>query len=189
MNGRKGEEENGGLDILLSRTEKEPASSRCDCRMAAGNWAVGRFLFPYSLLASFPAHMSPPSEATIRALAATFTPSLQGDPAQLRRIYSNFCYVYGDLPSATRTKLALLVRVIEAFSWLRYGRALADLSPERREALCRTMTNAPIGRLRAGFGGLRSLVLNATYTEPGMWDRIDYAGPTVGRSGMGESDA
>ena len=44
--------------------------------------------------------VSPPLEATIRALAATFTPSLQEDTAQLRRIYSNVCYVYGDLPSA-----------------------------------------------------------------------------------------
>lgn len=123
--------------------------------------------------------MSPPSEDTIRALAATFTPSLRGDTAQLRRIYSNFCYVYGDLPSATRTKLALLVRVIEGFSWLRYGRALSDLSSEQRDALCRTIADVPIGRLQAGFGGLRSLVLNATYTEPGMWDRIDYAGPTA----------
>lgn len=130
--------------------------------------------------------MLPPSDTTIRALAATFTPSLQGDAAQLRRIYSNFCYVYGDLPSDTRTKLALLVRVIEAFSWVRYGRALADLSPERRDALCRTIASAPIGRLQAGFGGLRSLILNATYTEPGMWARIDYAGPTVGNWRVGE---
>ena len=106
--------------------------------------------------------MSPPSEDTIRALAATFTPSLQGDDAQLRRIYSNFCYVYGDLPSGTRTKLALLVRGVEGLSWLRYGRALSALSPEQRDALCRTIADAPIGRLQAGFGGLRSLVLNAT---------------------------
>jgi hypothetical protein len=152
-------------------------------RLAIG--AEGWFLFPYTLFSSCLKGMSPPSEATIRALAATFTPSLRGDTAQLRRIYSNFCYVYGDLPSATRTKLALLVRVIEAFSWLRYGRALSGLSMERRESLCRTMANAPIGRLQAGFGGLRSLVLNATYTEPGMWERIDYAGPTVGREGVG----
>lgn len=123
--------------------------------------------------------MSPPAESTIQALAATFTPSLQGDRAQLRRVYSTFLYVYGDLPAGTRTKLALLVRAIEAFSWLRYGQALTNLSPERRDALCRTMANAPIGRLQAGFGGLRSLVLNATYTEPGLWARIGYAGPTV----------
>lgn len=132
--------------------------------------------------------MAPPSEATIQALAATFTPSLRGDAVRLRRIYSNFLYVYGDLPSATRTKLALLVRGIEGLSWLRYGRALSDLSPDRRDALCRTIADAPIGRLQAGFAGLRSLVLNATYTEPVMWDRIDYAGPTVGRGGMGKRE-
>jgi hypothetical protein len=124
--------------------------------------------------------VSPPAEPTIQALAATITPSLTGDRAQLRRVYSNFLYVYGDLPADTRTKLALLVRVIETLSWLRYGRAFASLSPDRRTALCRWLADAPIPRLQAGFGGLRSLVLNATYTEPGMWERIGYAGPTVG---------
>jgi hypothetical protein len=124
--------------------------------------------------------VSPPAEPTIQALTATFTPSLEGDRAQLRRIYSNFLYVYGDLPSDTRTKLALLVRVIEGISWLRYGQAFASLAPDRRTALCRWLADAPVGRLQAGVGGLRSLVLNATYTEPGMWERIGYAGPTVG---------
>lgn len=81
--------------------------------------------------------MSPPAEPTIQALAATFTPSLEGDRPQLRRVYSNFLYVYGDLPAGTRTKLALLVRVIEGLSWLRYGRSVSALSPDRRSALCR----------------------------------------------------
>ena len=126
-----------------------------------------------------PGPVSPPAEPTIQAIAATITPSLAGDRAQLRRVYSNFLYVYGDLPADTRTKLALLVRVIETLSWLRYGRAFASLSPDRRTVLCRWLADAPIPRLQAGFGGLRSLVLNATYTEPGMWDRIGYAGPTV----------
>lgn len=126
--------------------------------------------------------VSPPAESTIRALAATFTPSLADDRAQLRRVYSNFLYVYGDLPADTRTKLAVLVRVIEAASWLRYGQSFSALSPEHRDALCRRLGDAPIPRLQAGFGGLRSLVLNATYTEPGQWERIGYAGPTVGES-------
>ena len=129
--------------------------------------------------------LSPPAEPTIQALVATITPSLAGDHAQLRRVYSNFLYVYGDLPADTRTKLSILVRVIETLSWLRYGRAFASLSPDRRTALCRWLADAPIPRLQAGFGGLRSLVLNATYTEPGMWERIGYAGPTVEADDLG----
>jgi hypothetical protein len=132
--------------------------------------------------------MTPPFEPTIQALAATFTPSLAGDRAQLRRVYSNFLYVYGDLPADTRTKLSLLVRVIETLSWLRYARSFAALSPDRRTALCRWLADAPISRLQAGFGGLRSLVLNATYTEPGMWERIGYAGPTVGEDQEPDSE-
>lgn len=123
--------------------------------------------------------VSPPSEQTIRALTATLTPSLEGDRERLARIYSNFLYVYGDLPPSTQTKLSVLVRAIEGMSWLRYARSFPALSPERREALCRWLLDAPVGRLQAGFAGLRSLILNATYTEPVMWDRIDYAGPTL----------
>ena len=129
--------------------------------------------------------MSPPSESTIQVLAATITPSLEGDRAQLRRVYSNFLYVYGDLPADTRTKLALLVRVIEGVSWLRYAQSFASLAPARRTALCRWLADAPVPRLQAGFVGLRSLVLNATYTEPGMWERIGYAGPTVEADDLG----
>jgi hypothetical protein len=132
--------------------------------------------------------MTPPSEPTIQALAATFTPSLAGDRAQLRRVYSNFLYVYGDLPADTRTKLALLVRVIEGLSWLRYGQSFAALDADRRDTLCRWLADAPIARLQAGFGGLRSLILNATYTEPGMWERIGYAGPTVGEDQEPDSE-
>jgi hypothetical protein len=130
----------------------------------------------------------PPAEPTIQALAATFTPSLQDDPEQRRRVYSNFLYVYGDLPADTRTKLAILVRVIETLSWLRYAQSFAALAPDRRTALCRWLADIPLARLQAGFGGLRSLVLNATYTEPGMWTRIGYAGPTVGEGPERDSE-
>lgn len=129
--------------------------------------------------------MSPPSETTVQALAATFTPSLQGDEARLRRIYSNFLYIYGDLPTDTQTKLAILVRILEGMSWLRYGRSLPSLSLNRRDTLCRTVANAPVGRLQAGLSGLRSLIFNATYTEPVMWETIGYAGPTIEQDGSG----
>lgn len=132
--------------------------------------------------------MSLPSESTIQALAATITPSLENDSARLRRIYSNFAYVYGDLPGDTQTKLALLVRIIEGLSWLRYQQSFSSLGPDAREQLCRSMAEAPIGRLQAGFSGLRSLVLNATYTEPVMWSRIGYDGPTIDRGGAAGRD-
>jgi hypothetical protein len=131
--------------------------------------------------------VSPPSEATIQALAATLTPSLTEDDERLRRIYSNFCYIYGDLPDDTQTKLALLVRVIEGWSWLRHGRSIASLSLDHRTALCQSIATAPIGRLQAGFSGLRALLFNATYTEPVTWDQIGYAGPTIDE-GVGERE-
>ena len=123
--------------------------------------------------------MTPPSEADIRALAEVITPSLQGDDAMLARVYSNFLYFFGDLPEDARTKIGLLVRAIGVYSRVRTGRTFSDLPPSRRHDLCRHLADAPVGKLQAGFGGLRSLVLMATYTEPGMWDRIDYAGPTI----------
>jgi len=123
--------------------------------------------------------MSPPPEPTIRALAEVMTPSLQGDDEKLARVYSNFLYFFGDLPDDSRQKLNLFVRVVGGWSRLRTGRALADVPVDRREQLCRSLAEAPIGKLQAGFTGLRSLILMATYSEPMMWDAIGYSGPTV----------
>ena len=44
---------------------------------------------------------------------------------------------------------------------------------------CTAFAEAPIGKLQAGFSGLRSLVLMATYSEPALWERIDYPGPSI----------
>jgi len=107
------------------------------------------------------------------------TPSLQGDAAKLARVYSTFCYTFGDLPAKSRRKLSLFVRVVELWSRLRTGRALPDLPLDRRHQLCTTLADAPIATLQAGFTGLRSLILMATYSEPMMWDAIGYPGPTV----------
>jgi hypothetical protein len=123
--------------------------------------------------------MAPPSERTICALAEVMTPSLQGDEAKLARVYSTFLYTFGDLPADSRRKLSLLVHVLNGWSRLRTGRALADVPVDRREQLCRAVAEAPIDTLAAGFTGLRSLILMATYSEPMMWDAIGYSGPTV----------
>jgi hypothetical protein len=123
--------------------------------------------------------LRPPSEATITALAEVITPSLQGDGGTLARVYSNFLYFFGDLPEDSRRKLSVLAGAIRAFSRLRYGRALENLPVHKRHRLCTALADAPVGKLQAGFGGLRSLILIATYSEPALWDRIDYDGPTI----------
>lgn len=124
--------------------------------------------------------MSPPSERDIRALAEVITPSLEGDDEKLARVYSNFLYVFGDLPDDSRRKLTLFVGLLRLWSRLRTGRALPDVPVDRREQLCRSVADAPVAKIQAGFTGLRSLILMATYSEPMMWDAIGYSGPTVG---------
>lgn len=107
------------------------------------------------------------------------TPSLADDTAALSRVYSNFVYLWGDLPADSRRKLGLFVAVLNGLSWLRFGCSLAALSPDCCAHLLRTLSRVPIATLQAGVTGLRSLLLMATYSEPLTWDRIDYDGPTV----------
>jgi len=126
---------------------------------------------------------APPPEDDVCALAEVVTPSLQGDAAMQARVYSNFLYFFGDLPADSRTKLSLFVRAVGLLCRIRHGAAFADLPVSTRHAVCKRLADAPVGRLQAGFTGLRSLVLMATYTEPAYWDRIDYDGPTVGAEG------
>jgi len=123
--------------------------------------------------------VNPPAESDITALAEVFTPSLQGEGETLARVYANFLYFFGDLPDDSRTKLSLFVGVMRTASRLRYGRALADLPVSKRHRLCTAFAEAPVGKLQAGFSGLRSLVLMATYSEPALWDRIGYTGPSM----------
>ena len=121
----------------------------------------------------------PPAESHIQALAATMTPSLSDDAEALSRVYSNFVFLWGDLPADSRRKLGVFVTVLNGLSWLRFGCSLGTLSHDRCARLLRSLGNAPVDKLQAGVTGLRSLLLMATYSEPLTWDRIDYAGPTI----------
>ncbi len=132
--------------------------------------------------------MSPPAKRDILAAAEVITPSLQGEAATQERVWENFLYFYGDLDADAQQKLGLFVTVLRGLSRLRYLRAYPDLPPEQRHQFFAAMETAIIPKLQAGFNALRSLLLMATYTEPSLWDRIGYDGPTVGEEGMGKGE-
>lgn len=123
---------------------------------------------------------APPDKRDILAAAEVITPSLQGDAAMQERVWTNFLYFYGDLDDDAQQKLGWLVTALRTLSRVRYLRAYPDLAPNTRHRFFAAMENAFIPKLRAGFNGLRSLLLMATYTDPSAWDRIGYEGPTVG---------
>ena len=127
---------------------------------------------------------TPPAKRDILAAAEVITPSLQGQTDVQERVWENFLYFYGDLDADAQQKLSLLVTVFRTLSRVRYLRAYPDLSPEQRHQFFAAMETAFIPKLQAGFNALRSLLLMATYTEPSLWARIGYEGPTVEEGGM-----
>jgi hypothetical protein len=131
---------------------------------------------------------TPPDKRDILAAAEVITPSLQGDTETQERVWTNFLYFYGDLDADSQQKLGLLVTVLRGLSRIRYLRAYPDLSPATRHRFFAAMETAFIPKLQAGFNAFRSLLLMATYTEPSMWDRVGYDGPTVGEEGMASGE-
>ncbi|PQJ34896.1 hypothetical protein BSZ35_10090 [Salinibacter sp. 10B] len=72
----------------------------------------------------------------------------------------------GDLPADTKTKPALLVRGLEAWSGLRYGRSISALDADRRTALCDGMHERKRGCMEARQKGrMREWKHSKTGTE------------------------
>lgn len=131
---------------------------------------------------------SAPDKRDILAAAEIITPSLEDDAETQERVWENFLYFYGDLDADSQRKIGLFVTVLRGLSRVRYLRAYPDLSPATRHRFFAAMETAFIPTLQAGFNAFRSLLLMATYTEPSVWDRIGYDGPTVRDEGMASGE-
>jgi len=84
-------------------------------------------------------------------------------------------------PASVRSQLVLFVRVLSLLAFLRFGRGLAALDPERTLKLLSTLERAPVLLLRRGTWGLRTLAFMGVYAQPEVRRRIGYAAGCRGR--------
>ena len=85
-------------------------------------------------------------------------------------------------PPAQRRQLVLLVRAIDWIARLRYGRGLVRLPPAQRYQLLAGLSIAPVGLLRRGIWGLRTLIMLGWYTQPEVAAGLGYRASAEGWS-------
>ncbi len=79
-----------------------------------------------------------------------------------------------DRPRNIRRQFALFLGVIRWAPLLRFGAPFDRLAPEHRDAVLRWFMDAPLGKLRSGFWGLRVLIFMGHYGQPEVWPAIRY---------------
>jgi hypothetical protein len=79
-----------------------------------------------------------------------------------------------DRPRSIRRQFALFLGVIRWAPLLRFGAPFDRLAPGRRDAVLRWLMDAPLGKLRSGFWGLRVLIFMGHYGQPEVWPAIRY---------------
>ena len=84
----------------------------------------------------------------------------------------------GDRPREVRKKFATFLGVLRWAPVLRYGAPFDRLSGARQDAVLRWFEDAPIGLLRQGLWGLKSVVFMGYYGRAEVWEEIGYA-PSV----------
>jgi len=62
-----------------------------------------------------------------------------------------------------------------------YVHRFSELRAEDQDEVLRAIATSRLEVLRAGFEGLKSLVMMGYYRDPRTWPILDYAGPTIGR--------
>jgi hypothetical protein len=96
----------------------------------------------------------------IISIAQTFI-SLKVDK---ERYLENFYHILNGFDKESSTKLLKLIKVLNFFSILRYFKPICSISESGRNHLLNLFYNAPIGKLRGGINGLRSLCLLSFYS-------------------------
>lgn len=89
----------------------------------------------------------------------------------------------GDRPQSMCRQLALFLTVLDIAPIVRWGRPLGRLDSVRAERVLRWFQEAPIGKLRQGFWGLKTLIYMGYYGRNEVWPELGYAPSISGGSG------
>jgi hypothetical protein len=80
-----------------------------------------------------------------------------------------------DRPADVRKKFATFLGVLRWAPVVRYGAPFDRLRPDTQDAVLRWFEDAPIGLLRQGLWGLKSMVFMGYYGRAEVWHEIGYA--------------
>ena len=72
-------------------------------------------------------------------------------------------------------KFGVFLGVLRWAPVVRYGRLFPGLRPDRQDAVLRWVESAPLGLLRQGTWGLKSMAFMGYYGRVEAWEEIGYA--------------
>jgi len=78
-------------------------------------------------------------------------------------------------PPQVRRQLGLFLTLLRWLPALRYGAPFERLAPARQEAVLAHFHDCPVGRLRQGFWGLKTLVFMGYYGRAEVGEGLGYA--------------
>jgi hypothetical protein len=97
------------------------------------------------------------------------------DRAGLGHFYSIVDRALMGRPPEVRKQFAIFLGVVRWTPLFRYGVPFEKLRPERQDAVLRWFEDCPVGLLRTGFWGLKSVVFMGYYARTEVWEEIGYA--------------
>ncbi len=81
----------------------------------------------------------------------------------------------GERPESMQRQLALFLKVLDVAPYMRWGRPLGRLDTARSERALLWFQEAPIGKIRQGFWGLKTLVFMGYYGQSAVWPEVGYS--------------
>lgn len=111
----------------------------------------------------------------LRAIGTTVVPEATHlDDAGWAALEATVAAALASRPGALQRQFLLFVRAVEWLPALRYGRRFTRLDPERRTRVLVTLQDSPLGLVRRGLWGLRTLLLMGYYGRPAAAREIGY---------------
>ena len=123
--------------------------------------------------------------ALLRVLAGRIVPeSAALDEAAQEDCLGLIDDVLATRPAPMQRQFATFLRVVRWLPVLRYGRPIDRLAPKRQDAALRFFQHFPVQVVRAGFWGVRTLILMGFYARPGTAATIGYRPTTNGNADL-----
>jgi hypothetical protein len=113
--------------------------------------------------------------AFLDVLARRIVPETAGlDQAGKARFFSIIDHALASRPQSVRRQFAVFLGVIRWAPLVRYGRSFDRLPAPRQDAVLRWFEDNPVGALRSGTWGLKTMVFMGYYGQPETNASVGY---------------
>jgi len=125
-----------------------------------------------------------PSVNRLETVAAVIVPGFVALDDDRRQLFMKIIDdALGERPEEIQRQLALFLKVLDVAPLFRWGRKLGRLDSGRAERALLWFQEAPIGKIRQGFWGLKTLVFMGYYGQRAVWPEVGFSPDLEGTGG------